>query len=58
MSKVMAYDPPFTVAVFTDADDLCLMLQAPRMGRRATSSSRPTAADLLDMVSACTLARP
>ena len=30
--KVLAQDPPFTVAVFTDNDDLRLLLQALRMG--------------------------
>ena len=48
--KVLAEDPPFAVAVFTDADDLRLMLQALRMGVRGylLKSSQP--ADLVDML--------
>mgnify|MGYP003404064051 CR=1 FL=1 len=32
--KVLAEDPPFAVAIFPDADDLRLMLQAMRVGVR------------------------
>ena len=45
-AKVLAQDPPFAVAVFTDADDLRLMLQALRMGVRGyllkSATARPT----------------
>ncbi|HKE76830.1 MAG TPA: response regulator transcription factor [Acidimicrobiales bacterium] len=49
-AKVLAQDPPFAVAVFTDADDMRLMLQALRLGVRGylLKSSRPT--DLVDML--------
>jgi len=33
-AKVLAQEPPFVVAVFTDAEDLRLMLQAVRLGVR------------------------
>ena len=48
--KVLAEDPPFAVAVFTDADDLRLMLQALRVGVRGylLKSSKPP--DLVDML--------
>jgi DNA-binding NarL/FixJ family response regulator len=49
-AKVLAQDPPFAVAVFTDADDMRLMLQALRIGVRGylLKSSQP--ADLVDML--------
>jgi DNA-binding NarL/FixJ family response regulator len=49
-AKVLAQDPPFAVAVFTDADDMRLMLQALRIGVRGylLKSSRP--GDLIDML--------
>ena len=49
-AKVLAQDPPFAVAVFTDADDMRLMLQALRIGVRGylLKSSQPT--DLVDML--------
>jgi DNA-binding NarL/FixJ family response regulator len=48
--KVLAEDPPFSVAVFTDANDLRLMLQALRVGVRGylLKSSKPP--DLVDML--------
>jgi len=48
--KVLAEDPPFAVAVFTDANDLRLMLQALRVGVRGylLKSSKPP--DLVDML--------
>ncbi len=49
-AKVMAQDPPFAVAVFTDADDVRIMLQALRMGVRGYFLKSATAADLVDMV--------
>lgn len=49
-AKVMAQDPPFAVAVFTDADDLRIMFQALRMGVRGYFLKSATAADLVDMV--------
>lgn len=49
-TKVLAQDPAFAVAVFTDADDLRLMLQALRIGVRGylLKSSHPI--DLVDML--------
>lgn len=49
-AKVLAQDPPFAVGVFTDADDMRLMLQALRIGVRGylLKSSHP--ADLVDML--------
>jgi DNA-binding NarL/FixJ family response regulator len=49
-AKVLAQDPPFAVAVFTDADDMRLMLQALRIGVRGylLKSSHPS--DLVDML--------
>src|SRR5262245_28806944 len=49
-AKVLAQDPPFAVAVFTDADDMRLMLQALRLGVRGylLKSSRPE--ELVDML--------
>lgn len=48
--RVLAERPPFAVAVFTDADDLRLMLQALRVGVRGylLKSSKPP--DLVDML--------
>jgi DNA-binding NarL/FixJ family response regulator len=48
--RVLAEGPPFAVAVFTDADDLRLMLQALRVGVRGylLKSSKPP--DLVDML--------
>jgi DNA-binding NarL/FixJ family response regulator len=48
--RVLAEDPPFAVAVFTDAHDLRLMLQALRVGVRGylLKSSKPP--DLVDML--------
>jgi DNA-binding NarL/FixJ family response regulator len=48
--KVLAEDPPFAVAIFTDADDLRLMLQALRVGVRGyvLKSAKPPA--LVDMM--------
>jgi DNA-binding NarL/FixJ family response regulator len=49
-AKVLASDPPFAVAVFTDAGDMRLMLQALRIGVHGylLKSARPEA--LVDMV--------
>jgi DNA-binding NarL/FixJ family response regulator len=48
--QVLAADPPFAVAVFTDADDLRLMLQALRIGVRGYLLKSSTPADLVDML--------
>jgi DNA-binding NarL/FixJ family response regulator len=48
--KVLAEDPPFGVAVFTDADDLRLMLQALRIGVRGYLLKSSTPSDLVDML--------
>jgi DNA-binding NarL/FixJ family response regulator len=48
--QVLAADPPFAVAVFTDADDLRLMLQALRIGVRGYLLKSSTAAELVDML--------
>ncbi|HEY2997140.1 MAG TPA: response regulator transcription factor [Acidimicrobiales bacterium] len=48
--KVLAQDPPFAVAVFTDADDLRLMLQALRVGVRGYLLKSAKPADLVDML--------
>jgi DNA-binding NarL/FixJ family response regulator len=48
--KVLAEDPPFAVAVFTDAADLRLMLQALRVGVRGYLLKSSTPADLVDML--------
>ncbi|HEX8803364.1 MAG TPA: response regulator transcription factor [Acidimicrobiales bacterium] len=48
--KVLAQDPPFVVAVFTDADDLRLMLQALRLGVRGYLLKSCSAADLVDAI--------
>src|SRR4029450_7491611 len=49
-AKILAQDPEFTVAVFTDADDLRLMLQALRIGVRGYLLKSSSAADLVDML--------
>jgi DNA-binding NarL/FixJ family response regulator len=49
-AKVMAQDPPFAVAVFTDADDLRLMLQALRIGVQGYLLKSATPGDLADMI--------
>ena len=49
-AKVLAGDPPFAVAVFTDADDAWLTLQALRLGVRGyvlKSSGPPELVDML-----------
>jgi DNA-binding NarL/FixJ family response regulator len=48
--RVLAEGPPFAVAVFTDADDLRLMLQAVRIGVRGyvLKSAKPD--ELVDML--------
>jgi DNA-binding NarL/FixJ family response regulator len=48
--KVLSEDPPFAVAVFTDAADLRLMLQALRIGVRGYLLKSSTPADLVDML--------
>jgi DNA-binding NarL/FixJ family response regulator len=53
--KVLAQDPPFNVAVFTDNDDLRLLLQALRVGVRGyllKSSSSEELVDALKRLSA------
>ena len=49
-AKVLAQDPPFAVAVFTDADDMRLMLQALRLGVQGYLLKSASPADLVDMV--------
>jgi DNA-binding NarL/FixJ family response regulator len=46
--KVLAQDPPFVVAVFTDNDDLRLLLQALRAGVRGYLLKSVSAGDLVD----------
>jgi DNA-binding NarL/FixJ family response regulator len=46
--KVLAQDPPFAVAVFTDARDLRLMLQALRVGVRGYILKSSTTEQLVD----------
>jgi DNA-binding NarL/FixJ family response regulator len=46
--KVLAQDPPFAVAVFTDAHDLRLMLQALRVGVRGYILKSSTTDQLVD----------
>jgi DNA-binding NarL/FixJ family response regulator len=46
--KVMAQDPPFAVAVFTDNDDLRLLLQALRMGVRGYLLKSASPEELVD----------
>ena len=46
--KVLAQDPPFAVAVFTDNDDLRLLLQALRVGVRGYLLKSASPDDLVD----------
>jgi DNA-binding NarL/FixJ family response regulator len=46
--KVLAQDPPFAVAVFTDADALRVLLQALRMGVRGYLLKSASPAELVD----------
>ncbi|MGH9191108.1 MAG: LuxR C-terminal-related transcriptional regulator [Acidimicrobiales bacterium] len=46
--KVLAQDPPFAVAVFTDADALRLLLQALRMGVRGYLLKSASPGELVD----------
>jgi DNA-binding NarL/FixJ family response regulator len=46
--KVLAQEPPFAVAVFTDNDDLRLLLQALRIGVRGYLLKSASADDLVD----------
>jgi DNA-binding NarL/FixJ family response regulator len=46
--KLLAEDPPFSVAVFTDAQDLRLMLQALRVGVRGYILKSSNAEELVD----------
>jgi DNA-binding NarL/FixJ family response regulator len=48
--KVLATDPEFAVAIFTDADDLRLMLQALRVGVRGYLLKSAKSPDLVDML--------
>jgi DNA-binding NarL/FixJ family response regulator len=48
--KVLAEEPPFAVAIFTDADDLRLMLQALRVGVRGYLLKSAKPPDLVDML--------
>jgi DNA-binding NarL/FixJ family response regulator len=48
--KVLAEDPPFAVAIFTDAHDLRLMLQALRVGVRGYVLKSAKPPDLVDML--------
>jgi DNA-binding NarL/FixJ family response regulator len=48
--KVLSEDPPFAVAIFTDADDLRLMLQALRVGVRGYLLKSAKPPDLVDML--------
>lgn len=47
-AKVLAQQPPFVVAVFTDADDVRLMLQAIRIGVRGYLLKSARADELVD----------
>lgn len=47
-AKVLAQEPPFVVAVFTDADDVRLMLQAIRVGVRGYLLKSASAGELVD----------
>ena len=49
-AKVLAQDPPFAVAVFTDAEDMRLMLQALRMGVQGYLLKSAEPSELVDMV--------
>lgn len=46
--KILAQSPPYAVAVFTDASDLRLMLQALRVGVRGYLLKSTSAGDLVD----------
>jgi DNA-binding NarL/FixJ family response regulator len=46
--KVLAQDPPFAVAVFTEADDLRLLLQALRVGVQGYLLKSATPGELVD----------
>jgi len=48
--KVLATDPEFAVAIFTDADDLRLMLQALRVGVRGYLLKSAKPPELVEMV--------
>src|SRR5262245_49877584 len=48
--KVLATDPEFAVAIFTDADDLRLMLQALRVGVRGYVLKSAKPPDLVEML--------
>lgn len=49
-AKVLSGDPPFAVAVFTDADDPRLTLQALRIGVRGYLPKSTSPSDLVDML--------
>jgi DNA-binding NarL/FixJ family response regulator len=49
-AKVLAQDPPFAVAVFTDANDMRLMLQALRIGVQGYLLKSASPGELVDMV--------
>lgn len=49
-AKVLAGDPPFAVAVFTDADDAWLTLQALRLGVRGYLLKSSGPSELVDML--------
>jgi DNA-binding NarL/FixJ family response regulator len=49
-AKVLAADPPFVVAVFTEADDAWLTLQALRLGVRGYVLKSSGPAELVDML--------
>lgn len=49
-AKVLAQDPPFAVAVFTDADDMRLMLQALRLGVQGYLLKSASPSELVEMV--------
>ena len=48
-AKVLAGDPPFAVAVFTDADDAWLTLQALRLGVRGSLLKSSGPSEMVDM---------
>ncbi|HET9610754.1 MAG TPA: response regulator transcription factor [Acidimicrobiales bacterium] len=49
-AKVLAGDPPFAVAVFTDADDAWLTLQALRLGVRGYLLKSSGPSEMVDML--------
>lgn len=49
-AKVLAQDPRFAVAVFTDADDMRLMLQALRLGVQGYLLKSASPSELVEMV--------